>query len=508
MKKILCIFFILFVFPNIVFAEEDIYDVILFWGQSNMVGFCGKNICSDGTKGEDSMDIRLEELGIEKFSQLSGIDIEIVKRYKTMGYVNVPMEENSVYEYNYSTDSLINITDKTRQVGEDLYPHIKTNGNVIFNTISVDDNDILSTARSYGTNMTAWFAKTYYEKTGHKVIIVMGAIGGQKIESFLPHGAKKTATTTTNKNYLFEAMTTKYESAINYLESHNMKVGNKFDIVMQGESNIHGTTSEEWEQTYIYIHNKLKEKFGMKFSVIVQTSYTNGLGEYKYLNAINEAQNNVIKNNEDIILGSSYAWDRYVPSKENYSGFFLGEQMDYNEALEQAFLSASISPCSKNKIHFNSAALSQMGLESADNVIAYMKNMGLIEEKVFTDNYNNIFSSIKVNGNEINLNQNNYKYIIKSDVKKVKVEATLVSDKIEFVENFGPRTTDITSSNTEVILKVLLPDNSVRNYVIEIIRNDKSKRLEKGYLTLKILLSLVIMLITMLIFKHYFFHKK
>ena len=70
--KIFLFFLIaIFLFPNKVFAK-DIYDIVLFWGQSNMVGVGSR-------QGENEKDHRADD--IESFSRKIGIDIDILEHY-------------------------------------------------------------------------------------------------------------------------------------------------------------------------------------------------------------------------------------------------------------------------------------------------------------------------------------------------------------------------------------------------------------------------------------------
>ena len=55
-------------------SDDDIYDVILFWGQSNMVGY---GVPVEYNNKEKPVDSRLASLGIDDFSERSGIEKEI-----------------------------------------------------------------------------------------------------------------------------------------------------------------------------------------------------------------------------------------------------------------------------------------------------------------------------------------------------------------------------------------------------------------------------------------------
>lgn len=483
---------IFLLFPYDVFAvTNNVYDVILFWGQSNMVGSCGGHTCTDGKIGEESEDARLVSLGASEFSKQSGIDLEIVNLYTTMGHVNVPVISGTVYEYLYNSNTLVEITKDTKYFGETLYTNSDSSGNVVFNATNNEDN-VFAIQRSQGTNMAVWFAKTYYEKTGHKVIIVMAANGGEQIRHFLLHSSSDSNTTTTDKQYIYEAMVAKYKAAIDYLNSKSMKIGNQFHIVFQGEADVSSAQSTgevQWQEIYEYIHSLLKKNLGMQFGVIVETAYTVGLDKYNGAYLVNTSQEKTISSNSDVLLGSSYPWDRYVPNEEmyyyydsaklgyGYNGKYLGATKSYADALEQAKLSVSISQCSENTIHFHSAALSQIGLESATNVFNFLKVNGYLETENEDDNVSgNLFRTFKINGEDFDLNDTDttYNYMVSSDVDKVTIEAVLDDDSLSFEQNFGPRTVSLEYGSNEIELKVVVQENDIRTYKINVVRQENS----------------------------------
>ena len=96
---IICLF-TFFLCPRIVYAE-DVYDVILFWGQSNMVGSVGNKTCADDKIEREHVDTNFTNLGAETFASKTGISSTIVGKYTTMGHVDVPITDNTVYEYSY-----------------------------------------------------------------------------------------------------------------------------------------------------------------------------------------------------------------------------------------------------------------------------------------------------------------------------------------------------------------------------------------------------------------------
>lgn len=391
-----------------------IYDVILFWGQSNMSGSAGhyktdSSYCN-GNTGEDKIDARIEEKGgIAEFAKLTGINEEIINRYDQLGHVRVPVKVGTAYDYRYCDSTNDDCTSNSYASGKEALVAITENTTTIGQYLYNDDGKIVkqgvggitgaryhSTNSSTGTNITPWFAYEYNKKTGHKVIIVMGANNGERLNHFLPHGSSNcndtiSTTCTSYSKYIYETMTIKYKAAIKYLESNGYVIGNKFHILFQGEqdaasSDENTTTKEAWVNMYKTIYDNLEKDLGMNFGVIIESSRRVGDSYYDGVQRIHEAQEEIINDKSDkynVILGSAYSYNRYVPDKTNYdtsmNGTYLGEKKSYEEALEQAKLSFSITDCDiknnsiDNSIHLNSAALSQIGLETANNVYNYLK---------------------------------------------------------------------------------------------------------------------------------------
>ena len=381
--------------------DNDIYDVVLFWGQSNMVGCTGMYKSEEGLLGEDARDQRLDELGIDKFSELSGIEKEILEKYTALNHVDVDLKHNTVFDYYYDYDNhkdyFVEVTKDTKTIGKNINARTE-NGKVVFYNSVVDnppknekgevDDRYYTLQRSYGTNLTPYFGKVYNELTGHKLVIVLAANNGEEIAHFLPHDRVLELSHRDDfyKNqYIYEAMVDKYNRAIEYLEDNNKKIGNKFYVVFQGEADakLHRrkqTNKDEYYNTFMEVHNTLKDKLGLSFGVIIETSRTLGTKTTASVEEIHEAQEKLIDNNYDIILGSSYSYDTFVPSKNE--GIYRNMSNEkYNEVLDIASLGVSVSPASvdingkqTNTIHFNAAALSHIGRESAINASHYLNN--------------------------------------------------------------------------------------------------------------------------------------
>ena len=99
-KKIVNIFIIIFVilivgsfkyYSYVNASDSDVYDIILFWGQSNMAGY---------STTEGSMPDGYSE-DLYKFSKDTDIDIDILRTTKNESTVNTPLEEETAYIYKY-----------------------------------------------------------------------------------------------------------------------------------------------------------------------------------------------------------------------------------------------------------------------------------------------------------------------------------------------------------------------------------------------------------------------
>lgn len=407
-------------------VDNDVYDVILFWGQSNMVGYAGSyktSSCDVASPGENCLDYRIAENGgNSNFSSLTGINSNIIKNYSAVNHVNVPITSGTVYDYHSCSDvsnticddgkghkgkgTLVEITSSTERIGQNLYPKPENNTVNFYSGVSTkNDANYYSLMRSYGTNMIPWYSYQHYKNTGHKVVAVLSANGGEILNHFLPHGSQNGCEdgicTSTNNQYLYEAMVAKYDAAIEYLKDQNMTIGNKFHILFQGENdakrvdggvntmddnnNCTGSNGNYWRIYYEFIHNKLKSEHDLNFGVIIETAWTLDSATYCGVERVHNAQQNSILNNLDVILGSSYSYNRYLPTQTLFSkyfnatyskGLYSSYQNNFNGALEIAKLSQSVSKykSTENMIHFNSAALSQIGLETANNVNYYLQN--------------------------------------------------------------------------------------------------------------------------------------
>lgn len=320
---------------------EDV-DLVLFFGQSNMVGYTGMYKYEQETK--DTRDI-------SKY-----IDSDIIKEYKTFNYVSVQVPENIAFDYKINSKNegtLEMITSKTKILGE---KSIYINNKLRY---SKKGDKYYSLLPSYGTNMIPQFAKTYYEETGNKMVSVMASNGGEPIRNFLP----STDSEYNDEQHIYEAAKEKYLSAIEYLESNGYRVVNRFYVMYQGCSDATEELSKDnlYYDAYMKVHNYLKKDLGLSFGVIVETSWKiNEKNDVdNYVKKIHEEQEKLIKNNKDIILGSNLG---YVAYDKEYKELFALEEVPVDDKVVN------------NSIHLTAASLSQIGKDSAKNVAKYLKN--------------------------------------------------------------------------------------------------------------------------------------
>lgn len=319
--------------------SKEVVDVVLFWGQSNMVGYAGRSSA--------------ENVKDERNGAFKDILPEIKDNATTIGHVNVQLKPGSAYEYLYSTNSLKEITADTEKLGENLTASMKDGKLEIKERTT--NTQTLSAQQSYGTNMIPQFCKTYNEKTGRKVIVVFVAKGGQEIANFLPREELIENSSSYKKDntkadcYIYETMKEKYLAAINYLNEQGYSVGRKLYVAFQGESDRAYATKDDNYATKYYnrflsIHNHLKTDLKIDFGAVVYNggTYKEGNKYDEGLKRIYQAQKKLVVEEKDIVKGSLFA-------KKNYKD-------ESKMCLEG------------NEIHFTSAALSQIGYETANNI--------------------------------------------------------------------------------------------------------------------------------------------
>lgn len=230
---------------------RDVYDVILFWGQSNMVG-------SANDTGENRIDLNNDGIvtseEIKEYSRITGIDEDIVKKYYATGKRNqiatTDLKANTAFVYDLSTNSLKDLKNNSKGIGEYLYYEYNLQGSPTklvkgipnkltnYNYATEPSRPNTTGSKSTGVNMIPQFCKTYYEQTGHKVVVVMCAKKGSRIESFLPYNDVNHKNTDPNTHrFIYEATKAKWEACIDYMTSKGYNIGKKMYIAFQGEQN-------------------------------------------------------------------------------------------------------------------------------------------------------------------------------------------------------------------------------------------------------------------------------
>ena len=319
-------------------ADEDIYDIILFWGQSNMSGSVG------GKQEETTPDKRMLS------QENTGISQSILNNTTAMNHVNVAVKMGTAYDFQYSklsSDPLVPILSTTKTLGEGLkYKRGKL----------VAANDAkASLSESQGTNMIPQFCSTYYAKTGHKVIAVMATHNGKPISAFLPTDSSLNP----YKFYTYEATKMKYNAAVAYAESKGYKIGSKFWVGYQGESDVENIVTDEDVESYIKKYKLLSDTFskelGTEFGFLVESaslfrsnSSKIPASVMKQVKLVNVAQKKIVSRNDNIMLGSDFPYRQYFSFNTN-----VVSNMN-------------------NYYHLTSAALSQVGYETALNASAYV----------------------------------------------------------------------------------------------------------------------------------------
>ena len=423
MKKYLAfsLLFVMIFIPGRVFAKEYVYDIVLFFGQSNMTG----------------MDTNHYDAGIE---------------------------DDVGFEYLYGTNELRLINDNIHSYGE----YLKYNPDTDDMTYVSDDD--FSIQKSYESNIIPSFAKNYYDLTGHRIIAVFTANGGEEIAHFLPHDRAweiSLSKTEASKNqYIYEAMVKKYNSAVNYFTNYmneynsnnedKISIGSKFYVSFQGETDAafleqrknlaNNYTSDDYYERFLEVHNRLKEVCGIEFGALIETSYKLGDEKRYGVDEINKTQNNLISNNSDIILASDFPYKNYISSED-----------DYDETKFQEIFNESKKYRKSDLIHFNYLGLSRIGKECAKNVANYL---------VSNDKW---LTTLSINNNVLDTTIYNYSLKLSNDIKNLDVEASLSSDIYNFVDGFGPRNIELVDGLNEFYIKIKNKVNDdIKTYTFKI----------------------------------------
>ncbi len=414
--------------------SKEIVDVVLFWGQSNMVGSAGRNA--------------EENMKDERNGAFDGIIPEIRDNAKTIGHVNVQLKPGTAYEYLYSTNSLREITADTEKLGENLTASMSKGKLEIKERTRKEEG--VAAQGSVGTNMIPQFCKTYNEKTGRKVIAVFVAKNGQEIANFLPRDEliENSSSYKRDKSkadcYIYETMKEKYLSALRYLEEQGYSIGRKLYVAFQGESdriyaNQDDNYASKYYNSFLSVHNHLKTDLKIDFGAVVYTGGTYKEGD-KYdegLKRVYKAQKKLVVEEKDIVKGSLFA-------KENYKN---ESKMCLNG----------------NEIHFTAASLSQIGYETANNICnntlkntLQIKNMNRAPRINFTTTDDKLAFYLKKAGSTKSvLVKTNEEELVRKTFKtnnpKIKITLTKGLPKVGEKNKYYLKTNDNDTISSEVV---------------------------------------------------------
>ena len=207
-------------------SDSDVYDIILFWGQSNMVSWAN-------TEGEMPDGFK----DIYNFSKETDIDADILERTKSTSLVNTPIEDDTAYIYKYLSNSFDEITSTTYILGDGFDKSDYRDGKIHGLTYNPSTGKLekyvqgtsehISIQTTENVNMIPEFCRTYYERTGHKVIAVTGAVGGAPIESFLPK-SDSNHKINDDTDYMYEAIKENFNGAVSLANSEGYNIGGKY----------------------------------------------------------------------------------------------------------------------------------------------------------------------------------------------------------------------------------------------------------------------------------------
>ena len=205
-------------------------DVVLLWGQSNMVGYPARGAeVDESVKDTRKLDSKLYNDSNNPY------DDDIIANYAYMNYEKYTIKPDIAWEYKYEDGNGGKLVD--------LYNNgvsLKFFGE----NIIAKENNAKASQQSYGTNMVPYFAKAYTGETNHKLVIIHAGIGGKKIECFLPVNDKDYKCD--QKRYMYEYMVKKYKNAIKLLQKKGYTVKNKFYVVLQGAANSNKSSYDNY----------------------------------------------------------------------------------------------------------------------------------------------------------------------------------------------------------------------------------------------------------------------
>lgn len=350
-------------------SSDPVWDIILFWGQSNMLG------CAAGTQSPFSA--YADDLA--SLSAASGIDVDILEATESARLANIPVPEKSVYEYDLLTDSLEELCTG------DLTGITGTDENGLFAGITFDEEtgtfagnheelaDKPAAKASVSTNMIPAFCTAWKQLTGHNVIVLFAAVGGVGVQAFLPMNhadyLPPVADSTVQYSHIFEYIAASYQCAKNLAGRERLSLGGSYWVSCQGEGDI---GNSQYETYYREVTDCLSA-LGFQTGALVETSSTIGeAAYYPYVEKMHNYQVALSTESADICLGSSLDYDRYLPDRTTYEKTETMQEKWGGISYRSAYRMASwyVDTLSWNRVHLNSAALSQMGRDAAKNLAA------------------------------------------------------------------------------------------------------------------------------------------
>lgn len=189
---------------------------------------------------------------------------------------------------------------------------------------------------SSGSSIVPKFCEDYVKTSGHKIVAVHVARGGRAIAEFVQRSA------------IYNNIVEKYSACIKYLEeSGNFKIGCKFYVMYQGESDTnHGLAASSYISRYMNFHNGLKKQLGITQGCIIANGRNTDPDSPEGVKRIFEAQIKICKDNEDIIMASVLPYYWYCNSENSY------------------FRS--------DKVHLNEEGLKEVASDACKNILNYM----------------------------------------------------------------------------------------------------------------------------------------
>jgi len=346
-------------------VNPSVYDLILFWGQSNMVG------SAIGTANPFS------GVDAKTASELTGIDQDLIENTVNATRVNnIDVPQGAAYEYKLTTDSFAPISGSTK-IGESGVNSAGVYTGVVYNEKSgkfelsylhngkLTDNQASSS--SCGNNMVNEFCSEWYAKTGHGVIAVFAAVGGAPIQKFVPNSDPMHMSGPLGA-YMYEYIAAAVDGAMKKAKAENVPLANAYFVSFQGEGNdLDANYKAEYKKVVSYL-----KKMSITQGALVETSTAIGeTNKAAGIRQVHQAQEEIIAEDPTICLGSALDFSHYVPDKATYEGADsywrdMWGNIPYAEAFRRANMLTDTE--SFNRIHLNSTALSMIGRQTADNL--------------------------------------------------------------------------------------------------------------------------------------------